>query len=226
MRSNKAGLADLKRLHKAAQATQAARKQELAQAAQAAGSPDPQAAQVAARLFARATQWVEPLKTSARLLHGVAPASSQADQVAQRRQRATGVLPDTVDAISDGYAPVTAIDTDPQADISYAAPGVGPDTLRKLKMAYWPVGAQLDLHGMTTDEARAALARFVDTSRQHGTRCVRVIHGKGYGSASGQSVLKNRVAHWLVQMGTIQALATAPAAQGGGGALLALIRLT
>ena len=31
MRSNKAGLADLKRLHKAAQATQAARKQRLAE---------------------------------------------------------------------------------------------------------------------------------------------------------------------------------------------------
>ena len=226
MRSSKAGLADLKRLHKAAQVTRAARQQEQVRSSRATGQPSPEAVQAASRLFAQATLAVQPLKTSTRLLHGIPVTPTPTDQVAQRRLRATGVAQDPLDAISDGFAPVTAIDTDPRTDISYAAPGVGPDTLRKLKMAYWPVGAQLDLHGLTADQARVALVRFIDSSRQHGTRCVRIIHGKGYGSAGGESILKNRVAHWLVQLGTVQGLVTAPPAQGGTGALLALIRLS
>ena len=82
---------------------------------------------------------------------------------------------------------------------------------------------ELDLHGQTVDTAHRALGEFLDEALAARKRCVRVIHGKGLGSAAGEPVLKGRVRLWLAGRHAIRAFAQAPVAQGGRGALLVLL---
>lgn len=226
MRNSKVGLADLKRLHQTAleeqRAHQAREKVRLQQQLRPDVSrPASVASTEEVKLFARATQAVTPLKTAARATHR--PRDGQSPELmTQRRQRALGVAQHASPALSDAFSPFS--DTD--SDITWLAPGMGPEVLRQLRRAFWPVGAHLDLHGLNSDEARLALTQFIDASHTHSTRCVRIVHGKGYGSANGQSVLKARVAQWLTQIQAVSAFASAPPAHGGQGALLVLIRVT
>jgi DNA-nicking Smr family endonuclease len=225
MRNSKAGLADLKRLHQTAlekQRAQLAREQATLQEQLRSGAARTASVTSAEeiKLFARATQAVTPLKAAARVKHR--PSDAQpAELMRQRRQRAIGESGSAPAALSDGFSPFT----DHDVALSWLAPGMGPEVLRQLRRAFWPVGAHLDLHGMNSDEARLALTQFIEVSQTHGTRCVRIVHGIGYGSADGQSVLKARVAQWLTQLPAISAFASAPPAHGGRGALLVLIRL-
>jgi DNA-nicking Smr family endonuclease len=225
MRNTKAGLADLKRLHQTAIEAQRARQasdEAKLQAQQRSGLPGPASVTSAeeVKLFARAIQSVTPLNFASRVAHRPSDVQ-QAEVLTQRRQRALGQDNPTPPPLSDGFSPFV----DTQADLAWIAPGIGPEVLRQLRRAFWPVGAHLDLHGLSSDEAKLALTSFIETSQTHGTRCVRIVHGKGYGSADGQSILKARVAQWLTQLKTISAFASAPPAHGGQGALLVLLRL-
>ncbi len=57
-----------------------------------------------------------------------------------------------------------------------------------------PIGARLDLHGMTQDRARAALEAFVRRAWDDGYRAVLVITGKG---VTGDGVLRRKAPEWL-----------------------------
>jgi DNA-nicking Smr family endonuclease len=104
--------------------------------------------------------------------------------------------------------------------------GIGPDVVGKLRRGHWSVQAELDLHGLNTDEAHDALADFINTARGHGMRCVRVIHGKGLTSPNKEPVLKNKVRRWLATWDDVLAYAEAPQNAGGGGAVLVLLKGT
>jgi DNA-nicking Smr family endonuclease len=123
--------------------------------------------------------------------------------------------------LSDG----AALLKDTEIELAWAATGIGPSVLRQLARAFWPIGARLDLHGLTSDQARDALVTFIENSQNHATRCVCIIHGVGYGSANGQPVLPLRVRQWLKQLPPVSAFVQAPKAYGGAGALLALLKL-
>ena len=102
--------------------------------------------------------------------------------------------------------------------------GLGTDILGKLRRGHWVVQAELDLHGMTTDEAHDALADFLLEARTHGLRCVRVIHGKGLTSPNREPVLKGKVRRWLAHWDDVLAYCEAPRHAGGGGAVVVLLR--
>ncbi|MDO5057678.1 MAG: Smr/MutS family protein [Lautropia sp.] len=108
--------------------------------------------------------------------------------------------------------------------LSFRRAGVGLDALGKLRRGHWVVQAQLDLHGLRTDEAREHVVHFIAQARRHGLRCVRVIHGKGLGSVGRQPVLKDKVLRWLTQQQEVIAFCQAPPFAGGSGALLVLLR--
>ncbi len=74
-----------------------------------------------------------------------------------------------------------------------------PTCSTKLRRGHWSVQDELDLHGLTVDEARDALADYLTDARSHGWRCVRVIHGKGLSSPNREPVLKSKVRRWLTQ---------------------------
>lgn len=107
--------------------------------------------------------------------------------------------------------------------LSFRRPGIAADVPVRLRRGQWALQAELDLHGLTREEARERLAAFLREAHRRGQRCVRVVHGKGNGSPGRQPVLKDKVQRWLAQRGEVIAFAQASGAQGGAGALLVLL---
>ena len=100
--------------------------------------------------------------------------------------------------------------------------GVSPDIPRKLYRGEWPVEAAIDLHGMRVDEAREAVARFILENHMSGRRCLRIVHGVGYGS-KGQGVLRDMVRRWLKQRPEVMAFVQCPPNDGDEGAVRVLV---
>ena len=111
-----------------------------------------------------------------------------------------------------------------EADDAFASDGIDQRTLRRLRGGEWPVNGNLDLHGMTRDQARSATEDLVVSATRQGWRCVRIIHGKGLGSADKTPVLKVLVRRWLRQSAQVLAFINAPPSAGGGGALMVLLK--
>jgi DNA-nicking Smr family endonuclease len=135
-------------------------------------------------------------------------------------------LLDEHDALAEStvgsLGPDGALETGEEA--SYVQAGVSRQALRKLRRGHWVVQAELDLHGMRQPEAHLALVDFLANCLRRNHRCVRVVHGKGLGSVNREPVLKGRVRGWLARRSEVLAFCQAPATQGGGGALLVLLR--
>ncbi len=101
--------------------------------------------------------------------------------------------------------------------------GVGKRTMRQLARGKFAVQDEIDLHGMTLDEARPRLADFIDYAARTGKRCVRVVHGKGRGSGERGPVLKPAVARWLRRMNVVLAYVSTRQVDGGTGAVYVLL---
>ena len=97
-------------------------------------------------------------------------------------------------------------------------------TRARLRNGQWAVQAQIDLHGLRTDEARETLGRFVHDCHAQGLRCVRVAHGKSLGSPGKTPVLKDKTRRWLVQKSEVVAFVQSAPSHGGAGALLVLLQ--
>ena len=138
------------------------------------------------------------------------------------RQRIADEAQALASSLSDDLDVTTLLDTD--ADLAFRREGIGPDVLSRLRRGHWSVQRHLDLHGMTRDVAREALALFIRHAERDGLRCVRVVHGKGNGSPGREPVLKGKVRAWLVQKSEVLAFAQASAQDGGHGAVLVLLR--
>jgi DNA-nicking Smr family endonuclease len=108
-------------------------------------------------------------------------------------------------------------------DLWYRRPGLQRGVLRKLRRGQFTVQGELDLHGMTVPVARAALAAFLRTSLRAGSRCVRIVHGKGHGSPGRRPVLKELLPGWLRQRKEVLAFCSATPPDGGTGAVYVLL---
>ena len=97
--------------------------------------------------------------------------------------------------------------------------------LRQLKRGIIQLDRQLDLHGLTREEALESLAPFIASARMAGEKGVLVITGKGTHSADGP-VLQQLVAGWLRDQGRELVAEYAPAPQelGGSGAFVIFLR--
>jgi DNA-nicking Smr family endonuclease len=98
------------------------------------------------------------------------------------------------------------------------------DTLKKMRRGHYKVAATVDLHGKTSDQAREALATFLNQAHEADQRCVRIIHGKGLRSKSGDPVLKRLVRRMLFRYDPVLAYCESRNESGGSGALLVLLR--
>jgi len=114
-------------------------------------------------------------------------------------------------------------DAEIEGDASYLRPGLPRDILRKLRRTHWVIQDDLDLHGLTADEAAAATADFLAECRRRGLRCVRIVHGKGLRSAGREPILKRRVRKLLTRREEVIAFVEPRAAHGGGGAVVVLL---
>ena len=190
--------------------------EEARQTAKAERARREQQAKLDADLFRRSVGDVAPLASSNKVTSTTprpAPVPNQlmADERAALQQ-----------SMSDEFTLETLLDSDDS--LSFARNGIGPDTVRKLRRGHWVIQNELDLHGMRSDEARAALAEFLRNADKRGLRCVRVIHGKGLGSVNKEPVLKGKVRNWRAQKAEVIAFCQARAADGGSGALLVLLK--
>jgi len=109
-------------------------------------------------------------------------------------------------------------------ELVFLREGVSRQVLRNLRRGHWIVEDNLDLHGMNRVEAAESVAEFLRQCITRRARCVRIVHGKGLGSRNREPVLKGKLQGWLRARTEVLAFCQAPAADGGGGAVLLLLR--
>lgn len=86
-----------------------------------------------------------------------------------------------------------------------------------------PIEDEFDLHGMTENDARDALLRFIEDSRLVGKRKILIIHGKGsHDNSEGR--LKKMVRILLEEHPSIGATGIPDAVHGGSGARWAIVK--
>ena len=102
---------------------------------------------------------------------------------------------------------------------------VSTSRMRQLKRGEIRVDLELDLHGLTRDEALQSLHRFIAGAYARGQKAVLVITGKGNNSP-GEPVLVSAVAGWLQDKGRdmVAEFAPAPRDMGGSGAFVVFLR--
>ena len=154
-------------------------------------------------------------------LHGRAPPST-ARPAPEPRQTELDERAALQEAMSDEVDIESLLLTDD--GLSFQRVGVGADVVTRLRRGHWAIQAELDLHGLRRDQARASLGAFMREAALRGWRCLRVVHGKGYGSPGREPVLKAKVLRWLGQLDVVLAFTQASGPQGGAGALIVLLR--
>jgi DNA-nicking Smr family endonuclease len=165
-------------------------------------------------LFRDAVQGVRPLRPGNRL-HGGGPAPAPRPRQQEADDRA--VLVDMMDDAFD-------LTLDSGEELSYRTDGIQDAAFRKLKRGLYRAGLELDLHGQRSDEAKAAVSRFLVHCQERDIRCVRIIHGKGLRSKGDGPVLKRRLDGWLRQRKEVLAFCSARPQDGGTGAVNVLLR--
>lgn len=166
-------------------------------------------------LFREAVKDAKPLKTERLAFQPPSPRPIPKQFIRDERQA-------LADSLSDHYLPPEDIESG--EELLYVREGHAPDLVKKLRRGHWVVQAALDLHGLQVDQARTATAEFLAACKKQGLRCVRIIHGKGYGSKNREPVLKNKLRSWLMQRDEVIAYAQALREDGGSGAVIVLLK--
>ena len=106
----------------------------------------------------------------------------------------------------------------------YSRSGITPDTLKKLRQGKFPIDNSIDLHGMTVDAARQYLIELLSECEANGSRCIIIVHGKGYSSPDKKPVIKPLVNRWLREVPNVLAFCSALPKDGGTGAVYVLLK--
>lgn len=172
-------------------------------------------------LLERAMAGVVPLTPDARArIEPPAPAHGPRPPISEEAE--------AMAALSDLVAGTARFDiTDTREYVEGAVVGLDPRLLRRLRRGDFAWQTYLDLHGMTVQEARPAVDRFLAEGVRLGHRCVLVVHGRGHNSKDQTPVLKERLKVWLARGQSariVLAFATARPCDGGAGALYVLLR--
>jgi DNA-nicking Smr family endonuclease len=160
--------------------------------------------------FKKAVADVEPLRRRKRI-ELKRPAAPPVPR--QRKRDEAAAL---AESLSGPLSAEEALDTGEV--LSYLREGMARETLRKLRRGHWAIQDGVDLHGLTRDQAAAILVDFLEQCLARGLRCVRIVHGKGLG------ILKAKLGKWLPRRDEVLAYCQAPQSEGGGGALLVLLK--
>ena len=117
-----------------------------------------------------------------------------------------------------------AFDLETGEELTFRRSGVPATVFTRLRRGRFAIKAEIDLHGMTSAQARTELRSFLAESVTARLQCVRVIHGKGLRSGPRGPVLKASVNRWLRQWDDVIAFVSAPARDGGTGAVYVLLQ--
>ncbi|MDX8404320.1 MAG: Smr/MutS family protein [Mariprofundaceae bacterium] len=102
--------------------------------------------------------------------------------------------------------------------------GVSQEKLKQLAAGKPQINIEIDLHGMTRNEALTALNNMLEIALDEKQRVLCIVHGRGLHS-QGRAVLKEAVYQWL-RSGPYAShiLAAIPKPYTGGGSCLVLLR--
>ena len=98
--------------------------------------------------------------------------------------------------------------------------------LPNLRNGLYSIQAQIDLHGLSRDQARATVEEFIMQMSRFRSCCVKIIHGRGINSQNDRAVLKESLTRWLSSRRMsrhVVAYASAPFNDGGVGAIYVLL---
>lgn len=109
-------------------------------------------------------------------------------------------------------------------EILYRGPRISEPVFRQLRRGQFRVEAELDLHGLRVEEARAELRAFIAAALAEGLRVVRIVHGKGLRSGNRGPVLRQMTSDTLRRLDAVLAFASAREVDGGSGACLVLLQ--
>lgn len=109
-------------------------------------------------------------------------------------------------------------------ELVFRRAGLRPSDFKRLRRGQFRVEDEVDLHGLSADEARQALAQFLQEAGNRRLRCVRVIHGKGLRSGPKGPVIKRRLGRWLTRRDQVLAFSSARPVDGGTGAIYVLLK--
>jgi DNA-nicking Smr family endonuclease len=101
---------------------------------------------------------------------------------------------------------------------------IEPNRRHRIASAREEIGARLDLHGLTYDQARARLERFLAQAWDEGFRAVLVITGKG---VQGDGILRRAAPEWLAAphlAHIVAGLSEAHRRHGGEGAIYVALK--
>lgn len=107
--------------------------------------------------------------------------------------------------------------------LNFVASGVQKNVLTKLRQGYFGLDAEIDLHGLSSNDAKRHLLNFLHSCVKEDCRCVHIVHGKGYRSQDPYPILKNNINLWLRQHKDVQAFCSASPKDGGTGAVYVLL---
>lgn len=178
-------------------------------------SPEEQA------LLRQAYAQVTPIRQTG-AVHRSPSSFMQHDPILQERRRHAEGAPSpniALTPVSDQYSSAQAETNDRQ----YRNPSCGTDVMRNLIKGKWPISASLDLHGATLDQARERFDNFLSSCLEHQLKCVRIVHGVGYGS-KGDPLLPRTVRLWLQQLDDVLSYVECAEHEGGQGAVKLLLR--
>lgn len=106
----------------------------------------------------------------------------------------------------------------------YSRSGITPDTLKKLRQGKFQIDNSIDLHGMTVKAAREYLLEFLGECEVDGSRCIIIVHGKGFSSPGKKPVIKPMVNRWLREVAKVLAFCSTLPKDGGTGAVYVLLK--
>jgi len=155
---------------------------------------------------------VTPLKPSNKVRHHKKPNKPLTGHAMELAQ-------DTVDDVFSG----AEMAEDCPDILSFSRSGLQHKILKNLRQGKYPIEHELDLHGLTVDQARQALIEFFSECELAGLRTVIIVHGKGFGS-KGKPVIKAMVNRWLQQAERVLAYHSAQPRHGGNGAVYVLLK--
>nr|WP_115005116.1 Smr/MutS family protein [Moraxella lacunata] len=167
-------------------------------------------------LFMQAMSGVRPLKHEKSVNH--TQKTNPKDPTALfRRANAEGTDELTQASLSDMQALLNPVAG--EAFLSYKHPTLQNKVFEQLRQGKLRWYDAVDLHGSSIDEARDAVQTIIANAVKHGETVVKIVHGKGT-----DAIIKTCVNGWLRQIPDVLAFVSAPAGDGGNGAVLVLIK--
>ncbi|HET6283942.1 MAG TPA: Smr/MutS family protein [Polyangia bacterium] len=179
------------------------------------------------KLFEQAMRGVVPLSRSDRTRRAASvPDAAPSRAASAARSRREDALADA--DLAELVAGRGKLTVDEAGEVmSGRAAGIDRRLLRRLRDGEFAIDVQIDLHGMSREQAVSALERTLRRACTDGRRAVLVIHGRGLNSGTLGPVLKEAVKRALCEgpcARLVLAFTSAPPAQGGPGATVVLLR--